>query len=202
MRRREGALRQADDMRLGDLEVVEHVPGVVDGVLLAVHRGALRHVGAGIAAERVGDAAVAAREEAHLRLPAPPVAAVFVDEQDRRAAAGFLVIELHAVGCRRMRHGSPLLRRRWGSATQYARLGRSKNDLRHWSGAPQPQAPKRSSRSSTMGILSSATLAKASRTKRSWPAPNMSPGMVSRFSSSASRLDTSVERWPAKGCST
>ena len=37
------------------------------------------------------------------------------------------------------------------------------------------------------------------RTKRSWPAPNMSPGMVSRFSSSASRLDTTVERSPANG---
>ena len=64
------------------------------------------------------------------------------------------------------------------------------------------QAPKRSRRSSTVGILSSATLAKAMRTKRSWPAPNMSPGMVSRFSSSARRFETSVERWPAKGCST
>jgi len=64
------------------------------------------------------------------------------------------------------------------------------------------QAPNRSSRSSTAGILSSATLAKASRTKRSWPEPNMSPGMVSRFSSSARRLDTVVERWPEKGCST
>ena len=35
MRRREGALRQADDMRLGDLQMVEHVLGVVDGMLLA-----------------------------------------------------------------------------------------------------------------------------------------------------------------------
>ena len=64
------------------------------------------------------------------------------------------------------------------------------------------QAPKRSRRSRTIGILSSLTLAKARRTKRSWPAPNMSPGMVSRFSSSASRFDTSVERCLAKGCST
>ena len=107
MRRGEGALRQADDVRLGDLQMVEHVPGVVDRVALAVHRAALRHVGAWIAAERVGDAAVPAGEEADLRLPAPPVAAIFMDEQDRRAAARLLVIELYAIGCGRVWHGSP-----------------------------------------------------------------------------------------------
>ena len=42
-----------------------------------------------------------------------------------------------------------------------------------------PAAPAR------WGSCRRLTLAKASRTKRSWPAPNMSPGMVSRFSSSA-----------------
>src|SRR5207253_6049937 len=101
--------------------------------------------------ERVGDAAVLAGEEAHLRFPASPVAAVLVHEQDRRAGAGLFVVELHAVGHGRVRHRMLL------------RL---------------VQAPKRSSRSSTVGILSSLTLAKASRTKRPWPAPNISPGMV------------------------
>src|SRR5215207_8308523 len=109
MRRGEGALRQADDVRLVDLEVIEHVPGVVDRMLLAVHRFDGRDVGAGIAAEGIGDAAVAAREEPHLRLPATPVAAVFMDKQDRRALAGLFIVELHTVGRRRMRHGSPHL---------------------------------------------------------------------------------------------
>lgn len=94
--------------------------------------------------------------------------------------------------------------KRSGRIAQGLELARSSADFRSDSRGEEffRQAPKRSSRSSTVGILSSLTLAKAMRTKRSWPAPNMSPGMVSRFSSSARRLLTSVERWPAKGCST
>ena len=57
MGRGKRALRQAHHVRLGDLQVVEHVPGVVDGMLLGVHRSAFRHIGAGVAAEGVGDAA-------------------------------------------------------------------------------------------------------------------------------------------------
>ena len=104
MRGGESALRQADDMGLGDTEVVQHVPGIVDRRLLAVLGAIGRHVRAGIAAEGVGDAAMPPGEEAHLRFPAPPVATVLVDEQDRRAAAGFLEVELHAVRRRGMRH--------------------------------------------------------------------------------------------------
>ena len=77
---------------------------LVDGMVLAVHARVRRNVGAGIAAERVGDAAVPAREEAHLRLPAPPVAAVFVDEQDRRAAARLFVIKIYAIERLRVGH--------------------------------------------------------------------------------------------------
>src|SRR5580692_6062825 len=102
MRRGEGSLRQADHMRRVDLEMVEHVEGIGDGEFLAVHLGPFGYVRAGIAAEGIGDATVLAAEEAHLRLPAPPIAAVFVDEQDGCAAARLLVIELHAVGSGRM----------------------------------------------------------------------------------------------------
>jgi hypothetical protein len=49
---------------------------------------------------------MAPREEAHLRLPGAPVAAILVDEQNRRAAACLFVVEFHAVGCGGVRHGT------------------------------------------------------------------------------------------------
>src|SRR5262249_10658077 len=53
----------------------------------------------------IGDAAVAAREVAHLRFPVGVVGRKLVQEQDRRAAAGFLEIELHLVVGDGVRHG-------------------------------------------------------------------------------------------------
>jgi len=104
MRGREGALRQADDMRLGDPQMVQHVAHIADGVLLAVLRGVVGYVRARVAAERIGDAAVPAREEAHLRLPAAEIAAILVHEKDRRAGAHLLIVKLHAIRCCRLGH--------------------------------------------------------------------------------------------------
>ena len=64
----------------------------------------MRHGGRRIAAGVEGDAAVAPGEEPHLRLPGPQVAGIFVDEDQGRAGAGFLVIELDPVIRHNHRH--------------------------------------------------------------------------------------------------
>src|SRR5262249_7306923 len=66
----------------------------------------LRHVGRRIAARIVGDAAVGPAEIAQLRLPRADVAGELVHEHDRNAGADLLVIELHSVVGRHMRHAS------------------------------------------------------------------------------------------------
>ena len=67
-----------------------------------------RHVGRRIAALAEGDAAMGAGEVPHLRLPGAPVAGIFMHEDDRRAAAGLLIIQPDAVPRADMRHRSPL----------------------------------------------------------------------------------------------
>ena len=97
MQGREPAHRQADDVRLVDLQAVEHAADVVAGARLGIAGRVLRHLGGRPASRIEGDATVAPREIAHLRLPAAIVACELVHEDDRRAAAGLLVIELDAV---------------------------------------------------------------------------------------------------------
>ena len=70
MQRGVGAHRVADHVRLVDLERVHQRQHVVARDVLAVARRLFRHVGGRIAALAVGDAAMRAREIAHLRLPA------------------------------------------------------------------------------------------------------------------------------------
>jgi hypothetical protein len=102
------AHRQADDVRLVDLEMIEHRDRVVAEIFIAVDVRGSRHVRRRIAARGIDDAAMLAREMPHLRLPAAVVAGEFVHEQNRRAAAGFLVIEAHAVFRQGMGHcGAP-----------------------------------------------------------------------------------------------
>ncbi len=83
---------------------IEHAADVVARARLRVALDILGHVGGRIAARVVGDAAVAAREVAQLRLPAAVVAGELVHEHDRRAAAGLLVVELDAVVGGKLRH--------------------------------------------------------------------------------------------------
>src|SRR5690606_16040700 len=65
--------------------------------ILRILRQRGRHVRGRVAARVERDAAIAAREESELRLPASIVAGELVYEHDRRAAARFLVVELHTV---------------------------------------------------------------------------------------------------------
>ena len=105
VQRRVAALRQAADVRLVDLEMIHHGDHVVAEVLVAVGRRIGRNVGGMIAAERERHAAIAPREVAHLRLPGAPVAGELVHEDERRAGAGFLVMQAHVVAGRGEGHG-------------------------------------------------------------------------------------------------
>ena len=107
MQRGVGAHRMPDHMRLVDLERVHDRDDVVAEMVLAVSVRIVRDIGGRIAALAVADAAVRAREMAHLRLPGAVVAGIFMHEDDRRAAAGFLVIEPNAVARGDMRHRVP-----------------------------------------------------------------------------------------------
>jgi hypothetical protein len=80
-------------MRLLDFEVIEDCERVVVEMPEAVDFGRSRHVGGRIAARGIGDAAMAAREIAHLRLPVGVVGRELVEEDDRRSAARLLEIE-------------------------------------------------------------------------------------------------------------
>jgi hypothetical protein len=97
MQRGEGAHGKAHDVRALQAERIEHTSDVVARPRLRVALEILGDLRWRIAARVVGDAAVATREEAHLRLPAAMVAAELVHEHDRGAATRFLVIELDAV---------------------------------------------------------------------------------------------------------
>src|SRR5207247_1504433 len=80
-----------------DPEVVENGSDVVARTRLRIAFPICGHIGGGITAGVERSTAVAAREEPHLRLLAAMVAGKLVDADDRRADAGFLVIELHAI---------------------------------------------------------------------------------------------------------
>ena len=97
MQGRKPAHRDADDVRLADRQRVEHGADVVAGAVLRIARGVFGHIGRRVAARIVGDAAVAPPEIPHLRLVAAVIVGEFVDEHDRRAGAGLLVIEADAV---------------------------------------------------------------------------------------------------------
>ena len=97
MHRGVGAHGMADHVRLLDAERIHECDDIGARHVLAVTRRIVRHVGRRIAALAIGDAAMGAREIAHLRLPLPIVASEFVHEDDGRAGADLFVIELRAV---------------------------------------------------------------------------------------------------------
>lgn len=117
-------------MRLLDPELVEDREDVGHRYPLRIGLDVLRHVGRRIAAGGEGDAAVAPREEIHLRLPRQMVAAEFVDEHDRRPFAILLEIEAdtvarggvgHLLPPRAQKSGGTSLRRRALSTTDGSR---------------------------------------------------------------------------------
>src|SRR3954466_2596057 len=107
MKRGETAHRQPAHVRFRRFEVAEDVADVVARTRLRILLRIVGHVGGWIAARAEGDAAVEAREEPHLRLPAAVIAGVLVDEDERRPLAAFLVVKADGVvrGC--VRHASP-----------------------------------------------------------------------------------------------
>jgi hypothetical protein len=111
VQRREAAHGETDDVRALDPQVVEYRDRIVARMRLRIAFAIFRDVGGRKAARRVGDAAEAAREEAHLRLPASVIACEFVDEKNRRAAAGFFVVEAGAVFSDGVRHGAPKIQK-------------------------------------------------------------------------------------------
>ncbi len=85
MQRGKTANRQADDMRLGDRERIQHGADVVAGAILRIALGILRHIGWRVAAGVVGDTAIAPCKIADLRLEAAEVIGKLVDEDNRGA---------------------------------------------------------------------------------------------------------------------
>jgi hypothetical protein len=75
----------------------EHVANIVARPLLRIAFPIFRYVRGWIAARVEGDAAIAAREIAHLRLVTAIIAGEFVHEHDRVADAGLFVVEADAV---------------------------------------------------------------------------------------------------------
>src|SRR5690606_24597703 len=70
---------------------------VVDGDAPGILRARPRHVRGRVTACVEGNAAIAPREKAQLRLPAARVAGKFVHEDEGEALAGLLVVEAGAV---------------------------------------------------------------------------------------------------------
>ncbi len=103
-----GAHGEPDRVRLLQPQMIQQVHRVGEGGLPAIGGSLARHVGRRIASGVQDDAAVAAREIAHLVFPASVVATELVQEQDRIAFAGILEIKLHAVAFG-MGHVSSLL---------------------------------------------------------------------------------------------
>jgi hypothetical protein len=106
----EAAHGQPHDMGFVDLKMVQHRSDVICGTDLRVFRHVFRNVGRRVTARGIGDGAVALPEMAHLRFPRAMVAGVFMDEDDRGASAGLLVIQADSVVCEGMWHRG-LLRR-------------------------------------------------------------------------------------------
>ncbi len=97
MQRGKTTHREADDMRLGDPECLQHGADIVAGAVLRIALGILRHVGWRVAPGVIGDTAIASRKIADLRLEAAAVISKLVDENDRGACPGLLVIEADTV---------------------------------------------------------------------------------------------------------
>src|ERR1700722_6455946 len=105
MQRREPAHGKAENMRLRNRKMINHPQNVVGRAALAIGRRILRYVRWRIAARGIGDGPVALPEMLKLLFPAAMIAGEFMDEDDRRAASGFLVVQPHAVISGRKGHG-------------------------------------------------------------------------------------------------
>src|SRR3954452_15771640 len=109
MQNGEAAHGQAYQMSPGQAGAVHDVENVIRRARLRVGRYVLGDFRRWKSARSEGQTLVTPREEAHLRLPAPVVAAELMDEDDWRAGSSRLIMQLHAIGCCRNCHGRILL---------------------------------------------------------------------------------------------
>ena len=89
--------RAAHQVRSLDAQGVEHGNDVVPHAFLRISVRPIRHVGRRVPARAVRNAVIAPREMAQLRFPAAMVTRKLVNKHDRRAAAGFLEVQVDAV---------------------------------------------------------------------------------------------------------
>ncbi len=87
----------ADHVRALDAERIHDRDDVGTGDVLTVARRIAWHLRRRITARGKGDAAMRAREGAHLRFPGPVIAGELVDEHDGRACARLFIIKPGAV---------------------------------------------------------------------------------------------------------
>jgi hypothetical protein len=109
MQRGEAAHRQADHMRLCDAQMIEHRQDVVRRAVLRIGIDRSRHVRGRVAARGKADRPMALPEMPHLGFPVAMIGGVFVDEDDRHAAAGFLEVQADAIIGDGEGHGRVLL---------------------------------------------------------------------------------------------
>src|SRR5262245_43004445 len=102
--------------------MIENSHRITHNMHVAVGFGIGRNIGWLVSACIVGDAAVALAELAQLALPAPMVACKLVNEEDRRAMPYFLVVKLHIVRRRCVRHQN---KSRYSFCSQGVTSGRS-----------------------------------------------------------------------------
>ena len=107
MQRGEPAHRDADDMRLVDRQGIERGANVVPGAGLRISRGIFGYIGGRVAAGIVGDGAIAPSKMAQLALVAAVIVGEFMNEDDRGAGTGLLVIKPDAVVGREVWHRRP-----------------------------------------------------------------------------------------------
>ncbi len=86
-----------DDVGFVDAKRIHQCDDIGTGEILAIARRIVGNVRRRIAALTERDAAMRAAEVAHLRLPGAIVTGKFMDEDNRRSRARFLVIQIHAV---------------------------------------------------------------------------------------------------------
>jgi len=96
---------EAHHMGGAEVQAGEDGGDVVGGAVLGIGARVGGHVRGRVAAGVVGDAAVAAREVADLRLPAAGVAGELMDEDDGGAGAGLDIVQRDTIIRHDMGHG-------------------------------------------------------------------------------------------------
>jgi len=103
------AHRQADKVRLRDLQMIENRDRIPHDMAIAICVGIVRNIGRLVPSGIIGDAAITLAERAQLRLPAAMIAREFVHEKDRSALPHLFVVKVHFVGRQCIRHRSSFL---------------------------------------------------------------------------------------------